>query len=541
MKRDLLKILIFSLIAVLIMACGGKKEIVAVPDPVWDEASIVLYANIGQLHSKGDITKVDLAKLLDCVADENKEKAEIVASILLNPTDSGITLDKPAYIAVRECDNEYKATDMYAIIELSDATKLDATLKQHSDIVDNSVISVEGDKRIIAIDNTLVVGYNSKRLAIIYKAATSNETVDLNQMIRERLEFCSADMSRFGSRDLALYFDIDQLLLPAEATTPIETSETEENQAEIAKEEDIESPYSDYFDEQASAIVGISFENDTIVLSADCEGVSDLVMSQLKVANSKHLTLLDASPIAILNAGINGEAAADLLDVAINKLTAKGGVISGGNEFNIYKNIALGIIGSINGDLMLALSEADGKLIDDVIDGKRLVFTKAKALFAADVQDDYIMQNVKTFGGGLLNKVDNNTYSLEVFGNKLSIGQREDMFYLGINNSAQAKRKSAADEEWSNNVRGSYLYAMVDFNKLFSTSFGKAALTTIYDNASTRQERERIKEVTRSVDRFHILANGDSNAIHGECTVTLKQTNTNAFNQLLQRLAKQAE
>lgn len=541
MKRDLLKIFIFSLIAALIVACGGKKEIDVVPDPVWDEASIVVYANIGQLHSKGDITNVDLAKLLDCVADENKEKAKVIASILLNPNNSGIAIDKPTYMAVREYDNEYKITDMYAIIELSNATKLDATLKQHSDIEDSSAISIEGDKRIIAIDNTLVVGYNSKRLAIIYKTSTDDKSVDLKQMIRERLEFCSADMSRFGSRDLALYFDIDQLLVPTEAAMPIETPETEEEQAEIAKEEDIESPYSDYFAEQASAIVGIAFENGTIVLSADCEGVSDLIMSQLKVANSKHLTLLDASPIAILNAGINGEAAADLLDVAFDKLTAEGGVISGGNEFNIYKNIALGIVGSINGDLMLALSEADGKLIDDVIDGKRLVFTKAKALFTADVQDDYIMQNVKTFGGGLLNKVDNNTYSLEVFGNKLSIGQREDMFYLGINNPAKAKRKSAADEEWSNNVRGSYLYAMVDFNKLFSTSFGKAALTTIYDNASTRQERERIKEITRSVDRFYILVNGGSNAIHGECTVTLKQTNTNAFDQLLKRLAKQAE
>ena len=526
MKRYIFNIWMMILVAMLSVACSNSFTTQPTPEPVWDEASILLYTNIGQLYDKGKIGELDFTKFVDTTANDNKARIEAIQSLLRDPSSLGIALDRPAYIVIKEVTEDLVVRDAYVAIEVSDISKLDNTLKTLGDESLSATVSLEGEKRIISFEDNMMMGYDSKRLIFMYQYHL-NEGCSLRDKLISKLDYLPADMSRFGSQDVAIYMDIDKLVDDYLATIP------EIDEEAIAKIEDVRTLYAEYFEEQASCITGLAFENGAIILSSDFDGLGEGLTSQLKEANPQHLRLLNASPIAILNAGINGEALADILNVVINRLQGETSAIGANNELNIYKNVALGVIGSIDGNLMLALSDAEGKLIDDVIDGKRLVFTKANALFTADVKDDYIMKNVETYGSGLLSKNSKNSYSIEAFGNKVSIGQRENMFYLGINNHADEKNRSAADEEWSNNIMGSYAYAMINFKKLFNTSFGRAALSSIYSQAQSKEEREAMKLATNFVDQLYILLNGDGNTMHAEWTILLRDTQNNALEQIV--------
>ena len=533
MRQHLVKIALSALIALSIIACSDNESTTSNPDPIWEESSAVLYSNLGRLHSKGNIAGLDIEQIIEDIFDDQSLATDIALGIITNPDNSGIAIDKPAYVAIREYDDEQMPTNVIASFELSDASKLDTLLKGLDECITPESVSLNGDKRIIILDSNVAVGYNSERFVAIYNS-TESEEKNLGEELTHKLDYSPADMSRFHGLDIALYIDIDKIA-ERQLNTMIAANEAE---LELSEEESMElreeltELYSQYFKEQASTTFGLSFESGAILLSTDFEGVSDDITAHLKQTNTKHLKLLSASPIAILNLGINGEAMADLIDNAMDSMSENEGLAGISNEINIYKNIGLSIVSSINGNLMFALSEADGKLIDDIIDGSRLVFTKANALFTADVKDDYIMQNIETFAGPFLKKSGKHSYSIEAFGNKLSVGQQDNMFYVGVNNAANEKRHSAADEEWSNNIMGSYAYAMVDFKQLFSTSFGRAALSTIYDHAPNKDQREIIKLVINHIDKLHILSNGEGDTIHCECSLTLRNGHKNALEQI---------
>ena len=74
MKNYLSKISLMVLIALLALSCG-KNEVM--PEPIWEGATAVLYANIGQMHTKSGLAEMNLTKLeqqLDQNIEEGKEK-----------------------------------------------------------------------------------------------------------------------------------------------------------------------------------------------------------------------------------------------------------------------------------------------------------------------------------------------------------------------------------------------------------------------------------------------------------------------------------
>jgi hypothetical protein len=75
--------------------------------------------------------------------------------------------------------------------------------------------------------------------------------------------------------------------------------------------------------------------------------------------------------------------------------------------------------------------------------------------------------------------------------------------------------------------------AMIDFNRLFSSNFGKALLSTIYDNTNSSEERDAVKLYTENLDGLYILSNGNDQFIHNECRISLKNQTTNALEQIV--------
>ena len=515
MKR-MFRLAVMAIVSTLVVACAGSSH-KANSEPVWDEASIVSYVNLGQLHTKSNIAGLDLTALLDQIVESDTQK-QIVKSILSNPNSSGIAADKPAYVVIRDFDKQFEPSDVYFACEVCDADKFDQTLKSIAGSDFNQTkFTLEGDRRIFTEENSeFAFGYDSKRLIILFN---SNEQADLKTLLNTQLNYAPADMSRFESNDMSTYLDIDKLYNKAVAL--LNTNDTDAEVLELIK-----SYYNGYFEDEASIVFSLTFNRGSIVVDTDCEGISDEMMSLYKKCNGQLLNLLNTSPIAVFNIGLDGEAIATTIDTAINTIIATNPDIEINNETNMYKNIALGAVGSFKGDFLIALSEANGK-----IERMNPVFTSANALFAAEVKDDYIWQNIKTFAGGFLTPDGSNSYSIEANGNKFSIGQRDNIFYAGVNNNCDAKSNSAANDKWAKEIEDCYAFIMIDFNKFVNSSFGNAVVTALY-NEVNRSERETAKRVVNALDVLTIVTTGEDNNVSSKCTLTLKDDSVNSLEQI---------
>lgn len=518
MKNHITKILLMALVAVLALSCADKTP---TPEPIWNGATAVFYANIGELHSKSGIADMNLDKLekeLDSLGSEHKKEVTILKNIMRNPKTSGFNLDKPIYIAFGEYIDDVNKYNAIASAEVESATAVDDFFKTLAEDFDGANLKVEGNKRIISIDaDGVIIGYDDKRLVVI---GSEDEACDLHSVLLKHMKYAPADLSRFVGYDVALYFDVNKTY---DLAYSLNKKESEENTDEV--------DLSKYFGKDATLVTGLSFDQGSLSYSANVAGVSEEISRLFKEANGQGLSRLTPSPIALLNVGVNGEAFAELANVAID--TAMKSMGGSSNEFSIYKNVALGVIASISGDLMFALTDADGTISEDALGDKRILFTSADALFAAEVTDDYIMKNIDTYAGNFLTK-QKSGYSIEAFGNRLTIAQEENLFYVGVNNDGNIKKESAADQEWFNNVIGSYLFAMVDFDRLFKSGYGRTALRVVLDSIKNPAEIEGAKKLISSIDKTYISVSGSDDTMRGEIMIVTRNKSKNALQNIIE-------
>lgn len=512
------KIILAALVALFTLSCVEKQ---ATPEPIWNGATMVFCANIGQLHAKSGLAEMDLSKLeqeIDKEATINPMEATIIKSIIRNPNASGFNLDNPVYLAIGEYVDDINNYNAIASIEVESAMAVDNFFKTVAEDLTDVDFKLEGNTRIIRVDEEgIIIGYDDKRLVAI---GSEDEACDLYSVLLKHMKYAPADMSRFESNDVAVYFDINQ------AYDLVNTPNEEE-----AMEDVDEVDLSEYFNEGATVLTGISFDQGSLSYTANISGVSEDVTKLFKEINALSLKRLPPSPIALLDIGVNGEAFAELANVAIDATMKSLGGAS--NEFSIYKNIALGVIASISGDLMFALTDAEGTISKDIFGDKQILFTSANALFTADVVDDYIMKNIDTYAGGFLTK-QKNGYSVNAFGNRLTIAQQENLFYVGVNNNGSIKKDSAADHEWYNDVVGSYLFAMVDFDKLFKSGYGRVALKVMLDNIKNPADKINATRLISSVDRAYITISGEEDRMRGELMVVAHDKSQNSLQTIVE-------
>ena len=518
MKNHINKILLMALVAVLALSCADKTP---TPEPIWNEATAVFYANIGDLHSKSGVAQMDLSKLeqkLDEAGKNHEREVAIIKGVVRNPQTSGFNLDKPIYVAFGEYIDDVNKYNAIASVEVESATAVDDFFKTLAEDFDGANLKVEGNKRIISIDaDGVIIGYDDRRLVVI---GSEDKECDLRSVLLKHMKYAPADLSRFVGYDVALYFDINKSYDLANS------SDKEESEDEID-----EIDLSEYFSENATVVTGLSFDQGCLSYSANVAGVSEEVSRLFKEANGQGLSRLTPSPIALLNVGVNGEAFAELANIAID--TAMKSMGGSSNEFSIYKNVALGVIASISGDLLFALTDADGTISEDALGDKRILFTSADALFAAEVTDDYIMKNIDTYAGNFLTK-QKSGYSIEAFGNRLTIAQEENLFYVGVNNDGSIKKESAADQEWFTNVIGSYIFAMVDFDRLFKSGYGRTALKVILNNITNPTDIDNAKRLISSIDRTYITLSGKDDTMRGELMIVTRNKSKNSLRNIVE-------
>ena len=518
MKNYITKVLVATFVAIFTLSCADKAPI---SEPIWDGATVVFYINMGDLHSKSGLSNMDLSKFeqqIDSCANGHKREAALLKSLMRNPNISGFNLDKPAYLAFGEYINDTNKYNAIASIEIKSATEVDTFLKGLAKNFKDATFALEGNKRIISdVEEGVIIGYDDKRLVLI---ASEDKTCDLHSVLLQHMKYFAADLSRFANYDAAAYLDINKTY---ELASALNNTADDEESDEIDIDE--------YFSENATVVTGISFDRGSLTYDTNFTGVRDEVSKFFKEINGQSLSRLKPSPIALLNIGVNGEAFAELANKAID--TAMKTLGGASNEFSIYKNVALGVVASINGDLMFALTDANGTISEDALGDKRPLFTSADALFAAEVSDDYIMKNIDTYAGNLLTK-QKNGYSIEAFGNKLTITQQEKLFYVGVNNDGELKKPSAADQEWFNNVIGGYLFAMIDFNQLFKSGYGRTALTVILDRIKNPDDLEGAKRLISWVDKTYISINGKEDSVRGELMIITRNKSKNSLQSIVE-------
>lgn len=512
MKNFIFRLSVMAVAMIFSLSCTSDK---LNPEPIWDNAAMVFYANVGEVHAKSGLAEMDITKLeqqLDQEFGENSAEAAVVKAILKNPNASGFALDRPVYVAVGEYGDDVNRYNLIASIEVASATEVDSFFKTMTDDYDEAQITLEKDRRIISIDKDVLFGYDNKRLVLV---ATEDSNCNLHEVLNKHMKYDAADMSRFNGYDAALYVDINDDTL-----------------ALLAEEVDVDDiQLSDYFNENATAIMGLSFDDGSISCNTELTGLAEDVVNPLKKANAASLKRLESSPIALLNMGVNGEVLADLANVAIDAAMAELG--GANNEFNIYKNIALGVIASINGDMMFALSDAEGRTVEDYMGDQQLVFSTANALFTAEVIDDYIMKNIDTYGGAFLVK-QGGKYSVNAFGNRITIAQDDNLFYVGVNNSGEVKKHSAYDDKWAKDVADCYLYAMIDFNELFKSGFGRMAKSLILNDIRNPKEREVTLSTLSAIDSLHFSVDGENDKMYSELMITTNDSSKNSLQQIVE-------
>lgn len=514
MKNIVSKLTIITLLVLTAVACKQPVEII--PEPIWDGATTVVCVDIAQLHSKSGLSNMsssELEQLLDEQYPDDKEMTALLRMLMTNPSTSGISSDKPMYVAVGEYSDNVNNYTTVASIDIASVEAVDAMFKSNKDNFEGYEFEVVGQKRIITIaEKNTIIGYDNQRLVAI---ASDDEQCNLKDVLLRHMTYAAADMSRFSCYDIGLYIDIHKV------QTEVSDVVNEESEAE-----DDTNAYMKYLNDNATAVYGLTFDNGSLTLNVDLEDLNEEVTKLFKASNGRSLKMLPPSPIAILNMGVNGEAFAELADIAIDAaMEASGGAT---NEFNIYKNIALGVVGSISGDFMMALSDANGTISEDALGDKQLLFTTAKALFTAEVVDDYIMKNIKTYAGSFLSK-SGDKYTMNAFGNQITIAQRDNIFRVGVNNDGSLRKPSAADEEWSNNVVGSYAFAMVDFDQFFKSGFGRIARSAMLEKIVLQTERKAVTSLLDTVDRLYITIAGDEDKVHGEFMVVTSDASKNSL------------
>ncbi len=510
------------LLAVVMLSSACVEDNSVKEEPIWDNAVAVIYANVAQLHTKSGIAQMEtsqLEQMLSLLIDSNDQNAALIMAIIKDPHASGFALDKPLYIAAGEYGDEINSYDIIFSVEVADAKNVDNLFSKLSDEYEDAKVELNGDKRIISFSNDgMIIGYNDSRLVAI---VSHDEMCDLKSVLHKHMKYTAADMSRFEGRDAAMYVDINKAYLKAPEVV---------DQLNF-DEESVDNSYMKYISDNATAIYSISFDDGCITMNVDVEGLSEEATKLFKTANGHSLRMLKPQPIAILNISANGEAFAELANIAIDAAMEAAGGAS--NEFNIYKGVALGVVASINGDLMFALSDANGAISEDALGDKQLLFTTAEALFTAEVVDDYIMKNIDTYAGPFLKKR-GGKYSIEAFGNKISIAQNDNLFYVGVNNDGSAKSVSAANEDWVNNVLGSHIFAMVDINALFKSGFGRTMLTMMRDNRTNRAEKEKLQNIVDSFDSIYLTVNGELDKMHSELMVVANEQSKNSLQTIVE-------
>jgi hypothetical protein len=251
-----------------------------------------------------------------------------------------------------------------------------------------------------------------------------------------------AELEEYGDDDWEIEWAKDRL---AEAEEGLETL----NKVEA------------YISQDANALIGLAFENGRVVLETRYNGLNEEFNIARKV-NNGYLDYVDNDALAFINFGLNGKKFVDIITENIPSDFADMLGIDH-NEFNLYLGIGCDAIKSIDGDVAIALNKISGSRYGSV--------NSVEALASIDVDDDYIFSNVAQFGAGMLNKVNDNLFSLSFSGFNFYLGQQNNTLFATVNMEYAESKEPVTEARWADDVNDSYGYMLIDLDNVVANDF----------------------------------------------------------------------
>lgn len=535
MNKFFTRITAIVVIALVAIGCGGKKskEEAAPAKPF--EAKFFAYVDAKQLVEKSDLmsyldqSQRQMIATLASAELESDEDAAFIKSIIMDLSNTGLSLDKPAYGYIRNFEDE--SAEGALVIDVNNVEKLKSLFEFLSEKSGDIAIVKNGNNYNVVsedFDEELAVGFNSERLIFAISDLRSGE-----QMLADAFAAADPDFTYFDKRDAALWIDANFVfdMLESDLKDNVEylrkTAQRYPNDEWYAEQLATMEGQLAQFDKvrenvgpDASFTAGLTFNDGNVVLDFTADDFKAEYVPTTTVSNA-HLNYLPYNTIAVANMGIIGDKVVEMLNSAFtDEFAAQYGIER--NEFRTIKEIVSGAVGSINGDITAALTKVEGYSINQT------PYVEAVAL--VDVKDSYIFSNVKTFGHGHIRRIDDNNYAFDVNNhNSILFGEQNNLLYAGLNTRVEQKPNSAADTRWAKDTEGSLGYLLINITSLMEQSYIRSAWNTLAYEIGEKAFGIA-NDLVNIFDYAYIKTNSTTSA---EFKIALKDEHTNSLKQFV--------
>ena len=497
--------------------------------------NLAFYLNLGQLVDKSGINSIltDANRAL-IASMASPEDTEYVQSILKNLDNTGINTSKPIY-GYANCtsivDEQFAVT---FVAQVKDVEMIDRFIDFLSETSGEDIfVERDGDMRLIDVVDGLI-GYNSKRFIVVAGVCD-----DYSELLDAAFERPLADLSAYAKYDVAMsmqfmpFFDIVRNELQMQIDKYVaEIAELEEYgdddwEIEWAKESLAEAEegletlnkVETYISQDANALLGLAFENGRVVLETRYNGLNEEFNIARKV-NNGYLDYVDNDALAFINFGLNGKKFVDIITENIPSDFADMLGIDH-NEFNLYMGVGCDAIKSINGDVAIALNKISGSRYGSV--------NSVEALASIDVDDDYIFSNVAQFGAGMLNKVNDNLFSLSFSGFNFYLGQQNNTLFATVNMEYAESKEPATEARWADDVNDSYGYILIDLDNVVANDF-------LYYNCCKAMDMDSVhfNNFAKSLSHVYISATSPNSV---EFVIAFDDEDTNSLENIVREVS----
>ncbi len=489
--------------AVTAMAVCSKKNGYAVSsylNAIPEDAMLVQYVDGYGILQKSGLLQ-DFAPLRDVGAAQvagmlEEEDASYVKGIMGDFDRMGIATSKPMYAAVTMLSEEEVSVVLLAeVLDRAEVDRLVEFVRKNgveiaTENVDDCTLMV------VERDEEFMVGYNESTLAIV-----SGEGIDIRANLLDVLKSARTPrktaLPDFSGKDMATYLDLDECIALASRI-----DESDEDMAEL---------YARMLDEEASLVLGLTFETGRIAVTAAVEGIKEEFLAKYEntgVVSNEYLKYLPRDVYAVMGSNMNGKLVFDsIMEMPeIKKNIDQIKQYVGEQMWDMGMEIAKNGFYSLNGDFMAALTSVSQN--PEQVDVKVAAFST--------VDNDYILSTLMTYlPAGMYTQLGDKQYLADVDGMSIWFGQQDRMLYASNISAPAVMPVSAQSAAWTADVEGARSYMAVNLRALFGDPYVAAQMQReVY---SDRQAGAMAREIVGLLDyafaRDRSMTSGDLDII----------------------------
>lgn len=528
-----------AVVATIFLTSRNKKDDILAP--ITD--GVFVYANLEQLATKGAFDKFItadnrrmLATALSSPIDDT-QLSERMRAVITDLNTTGIDFHGEAYGYL--CDD---LESFVIVAKVLNVTEVDNTIELLSHLLvesgDEAIIVEQSDDIRTFELNGIVTAYNNSRIAIVLSDDSSS--VDL---AKDAITRPMSDLSVFDGDDMAVMVNIERIvsLLNAQIDESITDLNSKSDDIHYSKQieeinriKELINNYSQYFTDGAKATISATFDLGRATLEYNAEGINYGEYATLfKAADKSHLGYLDSNAYAVMGIGVDGKILAQLVRTVLNDEFLSSVGITPTNEINMILSIVCDALSTIDGGVTLALNNIDGNVKrtynyywDEYSIAPNI--KSVEAMLMADVEDAYIINNIAQFAGSFLVKVDPMHYTLRLMNYKLSMGQDDNLFHIGVNMSPKLQTPSAIESAWAEYVDASLCYMVVNVDAMMDSMFMKSVNRIIVNNII--EEYQPI--YTNAVDAISYIYTSAKSLNCAEFVIVFDDDTTNSLEQI---------